>query len=144
MHLECGATIKMYLEFYTRESSWNLNTTHSSRCNLNLTYSLHINQDITWMLLRNLNNGVWVCHILVVMFWDTELKLGMGVGGALSFVCNKGQRSFRDQFALEMRLWLPNLVRRTPGQSVVCCWGLRFCRHGRGQNFGELVRRTPD
>ena len=45
----------------------------------------------------------------------------------------RGQRSSRGQSALEMPYGHQNLVRRTPDQSVVHCWGQRSCRVTWGQ-----------
>ena len=39
-------------------------------------------------------------------------------------------------------LWLPNLVRRTPDQSIVYCWGQRSCRGHLGSTRGQILRNT--
>ena len=39
-------------------------------------------------------------------------------------------------------LWLPNLVSRTPDQSVVHCWGQRSCRVSWGQPGVKLLRNA--
>ena len=80
------------------------------------------------------------------MLLGIELRVGMGVGdGPTRFVAyfrsdlTWGQRSSRGQSALEMPLGLPNLVRRTPDQSVVHCWGQRSCRGYLGSTRGQIA-----
>ena len=36
-------------------------------------------------------------------------------------------------------LWLPNLVGRTPDQSVMHCWGQRSCRGQLGSARGQIA-----
>ena len=43
---------------------------------------------------------------------------------------------------LRNALWPPNLVGRTPDQSVMHCWGQRSCSVSRGQPEVKLLRNT--
>ena len=96
-----------------------------------------------------------------VMLWGFELKVGMGVGdgptrfvGILSKRPHLGSKVIQGPICLKNALWLPNLVKRTPDQSVLHCWGQRSCRVIWGQPGVKLLRnalwpptlvgRTPD
>ena len=45
----------------------------------------------------------------------------------------------QESICLTNALWLPNLVRRTPDQSVVHCWGRRSCRGHLGSSRGQIA-----
>ena len=76
-----------------------------------------------------------------VMLRGTELKLGMGVGdgptrfvGIFSKRPHLGSKVIWGSICLKMPKWLPNLVRRTPDQSVVHCWGQKVMQGLSGVN----------
>ena len=80
------------------------------------------------------------------MISGTELKLGMGVGdGPTRFVGIFSKRPhlwskvIQESICFRNALWLPNLVRRTPDQSVVHCWGQRSCRGQLGSTRGQTA-----
>ena len=84
-----------------------------------------------------------------VMLWGIELKVGMGVGeGPTRFVGiflkqpHLGSNVIQGSICLRNTLWLPNLVRRTPDQSVVHCWGPRSCRGHLGSTRVILLRNA--
>ena len=101
--------------------------------------------------------GVCVCSAMrFVMLQCMGLKLGMGIedgppGSKLYFQSDptKGQRSSRGQRSsqrskcLRNALWLPNLVRRTPDQSVMHCWGHRSYRGQPGSTRGQFAQKWP-
>ena len=80
------------------------------------------------------------------MLRRSELKVGMGVGdGPTRFVGiflklpHLGSKVIQGSICLRNALWLPNLVRRTPDQSVVHCWGQRSCRGQLGSSRGQFA-----
>ena len=80
------------------------------------------------------------------MLRGTELKVGMRVGdGSTRFVgiFSKGphlrSKVIQGSICLRNTLWLPNLVRRTPDQSIVHCWGQRSCRGHLGSTGGQIA-----
>ena len=80
------------------------------------------------------------------MLSGIELKVGMGVGdGPTRFVGIFSRRPhlrskvIQGSICLRNTLWLPNLVRRTPDQNVVHCWGQRSCK---GQPEVKLLRNA--
>ena len=90
---------------------------------------------------------VCVCPAMrFVMLWGIELKVGMGVGdgptrfvGIFSKRPHPGSKVIQRSIYLRNALWLPNLVKRTPGQSVVYCWGQRSCRGHQGSTKGQIA-----
>ena len=83
------------------------------------------------------------------MLQRIELKLGMGVGdgptwfvGIFSKGPHLGSKVIQGSICLRNALWLPNLVRRTPDQSVVHCWGQRSCRGHLGSPEVKLLRNA--
>ena len=75
-----------------------------------------------------------------------ELKLGRVVGnGPPRFVVNFSKRPhqrskvIQRSSCLRNALWLPNLVGKTPDQSVMHCWGQRSCRGHTGQPEVKLL-----
>ena len=103
-----------------------------------------------------------VCLVMhFLMLQGIELKVGMGVGDGLTrFVGifskrpHLGSKVIQGSICLRNVIWPPNLVSRTPDQSVVLCWGQRPCR-GQLWSFGvkllrnalwppNLVGRIPD
>ena len=91
--------------------------------------------------------SVYVCPAMrFVMLWCIELKLGMGVVhgpprfvGIFSKRPHLGSKVIQGSICLTNGLWLPNLVRRTPDQSVVHCWGQRSCRGQLGSSRGQIA-----
>ena len=89
---------------------------------------------------------VYVCPAMrFAMLRSIELKLGMGVGdGPRRFVGiflkrpHPGSKVIQGSICLRNALWLPNLVKRTPDQSVVHCWGQRSCRGQLGSSRGQF------
>ena len=74
------------------------------------------------------------------------MKVGMGVGdwpmrfvGIFSKRLNLGSKVIQGSICLNNTLWLPNLVRRTPDQSLVHCWGQRSCRGHLGSTRGQTA-----
>ena len=73
----------------------------------------------------------------------------MGVGdgptrfvGIFSKRPHPGSKVIQRSICLRNALWLPNLVKRTPGQCVVYCWGQRSCRGHQGQPRVKLLRNA--
>ena len=91
--------------------------------------------------------SVYVCPAMrFVMLWCIELKVGMGVGdgparfvGIFSKWPHLGSKVIQRSICLRNALGLPNLVKRTPGQSVVHCWGQRSCRGHQGSTKGQIA-----
>ena len=93
--------------------------------------------------------GVYVCvcpAMRFVMLWCIELKVGMGVGdGPTRFVGIFSKRPhlrskvIQGSICLRNVLWLPDLVRRTPDQSVVHSWGQMLCRGHLGSTRGQIA-----
>ena len=89
---------------------------------------------------------MYVCPAMrFAMLSRIELKLGMGVGdgptrfvGIFSKGPHLGSKVIQGSICLRNALWLPNLVRRTPDQSIVHCWGQRSCRGHPGSNCLEM------
>ena len=96
-----------------------------------------------------------------VVLGRIELKLGRVIGdrcprGMVNFSKWPHQRSkvIQRSCCLRKALWLPNLVERTPDQSIMHWWGQMSCRGQRGQAevkllrnalwLPNLVERTPD
>ena len=77
----------------------------------------------------------YVCTAMhFVVLWVIELKLGMGVGDGSTrfesiFLKRPHQRLkvIQRSNCFRNALWPPNLVGRTPEQSVMHCWGQRSC-----------------
>ena len=90
---------------------------------------------------------VYVCPAMrLAMLRGTELKVGMGVGdGSKRFVGiflkrpHLGSKVIQGSICLRNALWLPNLVRKSPDQSVVHCWGQRSCRGHPGSTRGQIA-----
>ena len=90
---------------------------------------------------------VYVCPAMhFAMLRRIELKLGMGVGdgptrfvGIFSKGPHLGSKVIQGSICLRNALWLPNLVRRTPDQSIVHCWGQRSCRGHLGSSRGQFA-----
>ena len=75
-----------------------------------------------------------------------ELKVGMGVGdgptrfvGIFSKRPHLGSKVIQGSICLRNALGLPNLVRRTPEQNVVHCWGQRSYRGHLGSTRGQIA-----
>ena len=89
---------------------------------------------------------MYVCPaIRFVMLRGIELKVGMRVGdrptrcvGIFSKRPNPGSKVIQRSICLKNALWLPNLVRRTPEQSVVHCRGQRSCMGHLGSTRGQM------
>ena len=80
------------------------------------------------------------------MLRSVKLKVGMGVGdgptrfvGIFSKRPHLGSKVIQGLICLRNALWLSNLVRRTPDQSIVHCWGQRSCRGQLGSSRGQLA-----
>ena len=94
---------------------------------------------------------VYVCPAMrFAMLRGIELKVGMGVGdgptrfvGIFSKRPHLGSKVIQRSICLRNALWLPNLVKRTPGQSVVHCWGQRSCRGHQGSTKGQIALKYP-
>ena len=90
---------------------------------------------------------VCVCPAMrFVMLPGTELKVGMGVGdrptrfvGIFSKRPHLGSKVIQKSICFRNALWLPNLVKRTPGQSIVHCWGQRSCKGHQGSMRGQIA-----
>ena len=90
-------------------------------------------------------HGYAFCHALR---YRIKLKVGMGVGdgptrfvGIFSRWPHLMSKVIQGSICLRNALWLPNLVRRIPDQSIVHCWGQRSCRVigvNRGSNCLEM------
>ena len=84
------------------------------------------------------------------MLGGIELKVGMGIGdgptgfvGIVSKRPHLGSKVIQGSICLKNALWLPNLVRRTPDQSIVHCWGRRSCRGHLGSTRGQIAQKCP-
>ena len=101
---------------------------------------------------RNLyyqNNRVCLSVCLAMhflMLQGIELKVGMGVGdgrtrfvGIFSKRPHLGSKVIQGSICLRNVLWPPNLVSRTPDQSVVLCWGQRSCKGHLGSARGQIT-----
>ena len=94
---------------------------------------------------------VYVCPAMrFVMLRGMELKLNMGVGdrstrfvGIFSEWPHPGSKVIQRSICLRNALWLPNLVRRTPEQSVVHCWGQWSSRGQLGSTRGQFALKCP-
>ena len=94
---------------------------------------------------------VYVCPAMrFVMLRGTELKVGTGVGdgptrfaGIFSKRPGLGSKVIQGSICLRNALWLPNLVRRAPDQSVVHCWGQMSCRGHQGSTRGHIAKKCP-
>ena len=94
---------------------------------------------------------MYVCPAMrFVMLRGAELKAGMGVGdrptrfvGIFSKRPHLGSKVIQGSICLRNALWLQNLVRRTPDQSVVHWWGQRSCRGSPGVNQGSNCLKCP-
>ena len=90
---------------------------------------------------------VCVCPTMrLVMLRGTELKVGMGVAdGPMKFVGifskqpHLGSKVIQESICLRNALWPPNLVGRTPDQSVMHCWSRRSCRGQLGSSRGQIA-----
>ena len=90
---------------------------------------------------------VYVCPAMhFAMLRRIELKLGMGVGdgptrfvGIFSKGPHLGSKVIQGSICLRNALWLPNLVKRTPDQSIVHCWGQTLCRGQLGSSRGQFA-----
>ena len=90
---------------------------------------------------------VYVCPAMrFAMLQGIKLKVGMGVGdgptrflGIFSKRPDLGSKVIQRSICLRNALWLPNLVIRTPDQSVVHCWGQRSCRGHLGSTRGQIA-----
>ena len=90
---------------------------------------------------------VYVCPAMhFAMLQRIELKLGMGVGdwptrfvGIFLKGPHLGSKVIQGSICLRKALWLPNLVKRTPDQSIVHCWGQRSCRGQLGSSRGQFA-----
>ena len=106
-----------------------------------------------WLTKEYISNWfvVSVCpSIRFVMLGAIELKVSMGVGdGPTKFVGiflkrpHLGSKVIQGSICLRKVLWLPNLVRRTPDQSVAHCWGQRSCRGHVGSTRGQIAYECP-
>ena len=88
-------------------------------------------------------------YMRFVMLGGIELKVSMGVGdgptrfvGIFSKRPDLGSKVIQRSICLRNALWLPNLVRRSPDQSVGHCWGQRSCRGHQGSIKGKLLRNA--
>ena len=84
------------------------------------------------------------------MLGGIELKVGIGVGdgptrfvGIFSKRPHLGSKVIQGSICLRNDLWLPNLVRRTPDQSVVHCFGQRSCWGHLGSTRGQIALQCP-
>ena len=92
---------------------------------------------------------VYVCPAMrFAMLRGIKLKVGMGVGdgptrfvGTFSKRPDLGSKVIQRSICLRNALWLPNLVIRTPDQSVhvVHCWVQRSCRGHLGSTRGQIA-----
>ena len=90
---------------------------------------------------------MYVCPAMrFAMLWGIELKVGMGVGdgptrfvGTFSKRPHLGSKVIQRSICLRNALWLPNLVRRAPDQSVGHCWGQRSGRGHQGSIKGQIA-----
>ena len=90
---------------------------------------------------------MYVCTaIRFVVLRGIELKIGIGVGdgptrfvGIFSKRLHLGSKVVQLSVCLRNALWLSNLVRRTPDQSVVHCWCQKSCRDLWGQPGVKLL-----
>ena len=83
-----------------------------------------------------------------VVLWSIELKVGLGVGdgptrfvGIFSKRSHLGSKVIQGSICLRNALWLPNLVRRTPDQSVVHCWGQKSGRGHLWSTMGQIAQK---
>ena len=89
---------------------------------------------------------MYVCQAMrFAMLRGIKLKVGMGVGdgptrfvGIFSKRPDLGSKVIQRSICLRNALWLPNLVIRTPDQSVVHYWVQRSCRGHVGSNCLEM------
>ena len=92
---------------------------------------------------------MYICPAMrFVMIRGIELKVGMGIGnrptrfvGIFSKRPHPESKVIQGSICLQNALWLPNLVRRTPEQSVVHCRGQRSCRGHLGSTRGQMSRK---
>ena len=75
-----------------------------------------------------------------------QLKVGIEVGdgptkfvGIFSMRPHLGSKVIQGSICLKNALWLPNLVRSTPDQSVVYCWGQRSCWGHLGSTRSQIA-----
>ena len=76
--------------------------------------------------------------------YQAESWHGVGDGptrfvGIFSKRPNLGSKVILRSICLRNALWLPNLVLRTPDQSVVHCWVQRSCRGHLGSTRGQIA-----
>ena len=103
--------------------------------------------------ITKISKSVCVCICMYVcpamrfaMLRGIELKVGMGVGdgptrfvGTFSKRPHLGSKVIQRSICLRNALWLPNLVRRAPDQSVGHCWGQRSGRGHLGSTRGQIA-----